>query len=125
MLFDSIKKAIQKVQAIPILKHKMISDYPYFLEFDMDGKTYEIEYKERILNLVFRAALTCGGITQYVIVKFASQYGYDAHFFVKGFSPNIIYHTYAPPWHIVHMEKSTDTKVAVCKFLDFIPRYVP
>ena len=24
-----------------------------------------------------------------------------------------------------HMEKSTDTKVAVCKFLDFIPRYVP
>lgn len=101
MLFDSIKKAIQKVQAIPILKHKMISDYPYFLEFDMDGKTYEIEYKERILNLVFRAALTCGGITQYVIVKFASQYGYDAHYFSsgKGFSPNIIYHTYAPPWH--------------------------
>ena len=25
----------------------------------------------------------------------------------------------------LHMEKSTDTKVAVCKFLDFIPRYVP
>ena len=24
-----------------------------------------------------------------------------------------------------HMEKSTVTKVAVCKFLDFIPRYVP
>ena len=27
--------------------------------------------------------------------------------------------------HMEHMEKSTDTKVAVCKFLDFIPRYVP
>ena len=27
--------------------------------------------------------------------------------------------------HSKHMEKSTDTKVAVCKFLDFIPRYVP
>ena len=24
-----------------------------------------------------------------------------------------------------HMEKCTVTKVAVCKFLDFIPRYVP
>ena len=27
--------------------------------------------------------------------------------------------------NFIHMEKSTDTKVAVCKFLDFIPRYVP
>ena len=37
----------------------------------------------------------------------------------------------SPVWELcqpvqsVHMEKSTDTKVAVCKFLDFIPRYVP
>lgn len=102
----ALKKAFKKVYYG--IEHKMMSDYPYFLEFGMDGKAYKIKYMRRIQNLVFQATLTDtdGKSTRLVVVKFASQYGLDAHRFCvsEGYAPNIIYHTYAPPWHIVVMD---------------------